>query len=393
MKEWKDEMIRELEEMEAKNRKRERIETKHADQTWLRRNGRWLFNLASNNYLELAGDKRLCKAAERAVRKYGTGAVASRLIVGNHPLYDEVETSLQRWKKADAALVINSGYAANTGIISALMRRGDVVFSDRLNHASIVDGIRLSGARHQRYRHCDGNHLETLLKKAPVGKRKLIVTDTVFSMDGDVAPLAELITLKERYGAALMVDEAHAGGVFGVHGEGYAGRVNGGDRIDLHMGTFGKALGGFGAYVTGEPWLIDYLVQKMRSFIFSTALPPAVLASANEAIRIVEREERRRTMLHEKAAYFRGALKRRGLDIGASASQIVPVMIGSDADAVAFSQSLQQRGIAAVPVRPPTVPENRARIRLTVMSAHTYEDLQWAVEQITEAADEGREGA
>ncbi|WP_257350203.1 8-amino-7-oxononanoate synthase [Pseudalkalibacillus decolorationis] len=381
---WEEEIKAELADLEALSQKRHLVTSESAEQSWLRINGKKMLNLASNNYLGYAGDERLKKAMIEAVDKYGAGATASRLIVGNHPLYKETEAALIKWKRAEAGIIVNSGYTGNLGIISALLGRGDYVFSDKLNHASIVDGVVLSRAKHQRYRHNDLKHLESLLQKAPADKRKLIVTDSLFSMDGDFAHLVELIQLKEQYNAILMVDEAHSSGIYGKNGEGYAHHLNLQNRIDIQMGTFSKALGSFGAYVIGKKWLIDYLTNRMRSFIYSTALPPAVLGAAKTAIEIVQFEPERRASLQTNARYFREALIDLGFDIGGSESQIVPVIIGENETTMMFAKALQKEGIAAVPVRPPTVPENEARIRFTLTAAHQKEDLDWSLNRIAD---------
>jgi 8-amino-7-oxononanoate synthase len=347
-----------------------------------------LLNLASNNYLGLAGDERLIEASIRAAREYGAGSTASRLIVGNYSLYEHVETELARWKGTEAALIFNSGYTANVGIISTLVGRNDLVFSDKWNHASIIDGIILSRAEMKRYQHNDLDHLEALLNKAPLHKRKLIVTDTVFSMDGDIAPLKGLVELKEKYGAILMVDEAHSSGVYGEGGEGLVHDLRLQEQVDVQMGTFSKALGSFGAYVTGKQWLIDYFVNKMRSFIFTTALPPAVLGSIQAAIHIVQQETERRKQLHEYSKYFRTKLRDLGFNIGTSVTQIVPVIIGSNELTVQFSERLQERGIAAVAIRPPTVPEGTARIRFSLMATLTKDELDWAINEIAAIGQE-----
>jgi 8-amino-7-oxononanoate synthase len=351
-------------------------------------NSRNLLNLASNNYLGLAGDERLIEASIRAAREYGAGSTASRLIVGNYSLYEHVETELARWKGTEAALIFNSGYTANVGIISTLVGRNDLVFSDKWNHASIIDGIILSRAEMKRYQHNDLDHLEALLNKAPLHKRKLIVTDTVFSMDGDIAPLKGLVELKEKYGAILMVDEAHSSGVYGEGGEGLVHDLRLQEQVDVQMGTFSKALGSFGAYVTGKQWLIDYFVNKMRSFIFTTALPPAVLGSIQAAIHIVQQETARREQLHEYSQYFRTKLRDLGFNIGTSVTQIVPVIIGSNELTVQFSERLQERGIAAVAIRPPTVPEGTARIRFSLMATLTKDELDWAINEIAAIGQE-----
>ncbi|WP_051331196.1 8-amino-7-oxononanoate synthase [Aneurinibacillus terranovensis] len=379
---WEEEINAELYRLEEISQKRHLITTRFAEQPWLMINGRKMLNLASNNYLGYAGDERLKKSMIEAVNTYGAGATASRLIVGNHPLYEKAETALVNWKKAEAGIIINNGYTANLGIISALLRRDDFVFSDKLNHASIVDGAVLSRAKHQRYRHHDLNHLEALLKKAPTEKRKLIVTDTIFSMDGDLAHLKEIVVLKERYNAILMIDEAHASGIYGKNGEGYAHHLNLQNKVDIQMGTFSKALGSFGAYVVGKKWLIDYLTNRMRGFIYSTALPPAILGAAKAAIEIVQEEPERRTLLQTHAEYFRESLMDYGFNICGSQSQIVPIIIGENEKTMKFAGCLQKEGIAAIPVRPPTVPENEGRIRFTVTAVHVKQDLDWAIKKI-----------
>lgn len=372
-----------LNHMKEKSQYRHVVVTNQAEEPWLIRNGKRMLNLASNNYLGLAGDKRLKEASIVATRQYGVGATASRLVVGNYSLYEEVEQSVCDWKETEKAIIVNSGYLANVGAISSLVGRHDIVFSDKLNHASIVDGILLSGAEHKRYRHNDLEHLEKLLQMTPVAKRKLIVTDTVFSMDGDVAYLKELIMLKEKYGALLMVDEAHAGGVYGKHGAGLAHIEQGlSQKIDIHMGTFSKSLGCYGAYLAGDAICIDYMKNTMRSFIFTTALPPGTLGAMKRAIEIVKKDEGRRQRLLENGAYFRNALEEAGFNIGDSSTHIVPIIMASNEAALHFSEKLQEAGIAAIAIRPPTVPYNSSRIRFAVTSEHAKADLQWAIEQI-----------
>ena len=368
---------------------RKLLATEQAEQAWLVRNGKRLLNLASNNYLGLAGDERLKEAAIEATIKYGTGATASRLVVGNYPLYEEIEQHLCAWKETEKALIVNSGYTANVGAISSLVSRHDIVFSDRLNHASIVDGIVLSGAEHKRYRHNDLEHLEQLLKSAKAEKRKLIVTDTIFSMDGDRAYLEDLVMLKEKYGALFMVDEAHAGGIYGKNGAGLAHEhpklAKG---IDIHMGTFSKAMGCYGAYITGSAVCIEYMINTMRSFIFTTALPPGTLGAIGKAIDIVRKDETHRHRLIENGRYFRTSLQEAGFHIGDSTTHIVPVIVGSNEAALRFSMKLQEVGIAAIAIRPPTVPQHSSRIRFAVTAPHTNDDLQWAAQQIIQIGKE-----
>jgi 8-amino-7-oxononanoate synthase len=353
---------------------------------WLSVGGRRLFNLASNDYLGLAGDPRIAHAARQAAEQWGAGAAASRLICGNHRWYANLEERLAEWKQREAALVFANGYMANLGVIAALVGREDAVFSDRLNHASIVDGIILSRARHYRYRHNDPEHLEHLLKKHAGYRRALIVTDAVFSMDGDAAPLRELVELRARYGAMLMVDEAHAGGVRGRRGEGLCHELGLHDQVDVIMGTFSKAFGVYGAYVCADRVLIDYLVTKTRPLIYSTGLPPMVVAAVHKALEVVQEEGWRRTRLRENSAWFRRRLRECGFEVGEGDSPIVPWIVGDNRQALRFSQRLEERGIAAVAIRPPTVPEGTARIRFSLMATHTREELEDVIRQIQFAA-------
>ncbi|MFC4767659.1 8-amino-7-oxononanoate synthase [Effusibacillus consociatus] len=380
----KDKFLSELEQLKRISQKRELAEVEQAEHPWLYKNGKRLLNLASNNYLGLAGHERLKKAACDATDTYGCGSTASRLIVGNHPVYRLAEEALVNWKGTQAGLIFNSGYTANVGIISSLIGRDGIVFSDKLNHASIVDGVLISRAEHQRYRHNDLNHLESLLQKAPLEKNKLIVTDAVFSMDGDFADLKGLVELKERYNAILMVDEAHSSGIYGPQGQGYVHHLGLEDQVDVQMGTFSKALGCFGAYVVGNRWLIDYLINKARSFIYTTALPPGIPASITEAITLVREDSSRRETLRDHSRFFRQELVRLGFHLCGSETQIVPILVGPNEKTVLFSEKLQEIGIAAIPVRPPTVPENQARIRFTLMATHHRQDLADAIAKIAQ---------
>jgi 8-amino-7-oxononanoate synthase len=359
--------------------------TENVSAPWIVKHGKRMLNLASNNYLGLAGDKRLVDAAMEAGSMYGAGATASRLITGNYPLYDEAERLIASWKGTEKALLIGSGYTANLGALSALLGRNDIVYSDRLNHASITDGILLSRAEHKRYRHNDLEHLEKLLREAPMSKKKLIITDTIFSMDGDKAFLCELVYLKEKYGALLMVDEAHASGIYGQNGAGLAREEGVTEHIDLHMGTFSKALGCYGAYIAGGKLLIDYLTNTMRSFIFTKGLPPSTVGSIKRAVEIVCAELPRREKVIQNGQLLRELLQAGGFCTGDSTTHIVPIIIGSNEETVRFSERLQNDGIAAIAVRPPTVPENSSRIRLTVTAEHSADDIRLAAAIITAA--------
>ncbi len=350
--------------------------------------GQLTIMLSSNNYLGLATHPKLKDAAKQAIDVYGCGAAASRLIAGNMELHEKLEERIARFKGAEAALVFNSGYTANVGVLSTLVGPGDVVFSDELNHASIIDGSRLSKAEIKIYPHKDMNSLEAMLSTSPTGGRKLIVTDGVFSMDGDIAPLPDIVTLARRFGAAIMVDDAHATGVLGKDGRGIASFFGLEDAIDIQMGTLSKALGCFGAYVVGSKQLKEFLVNKCRAFIYTTALPPSVIASALAAFDLLENESWRRETLHAHADFLREGLRNLGYDCSGSETQIIPVLIGDSARTVSLSQRLLAKGVFACGVRPPTVPEGKSRLRATVMATHSQEDLQQTLDAFAAAGRE-----
>ena len=350
--------------------------------------GQRLLNLSGNNYLGIANHPLIKESAAKAIKDVGCGATASRLMAGNYELYDRVEQELARFKNTEAALVLNSGYIANLGIITALVGKGDLVVSDKLNHASIIDGILLSGAKFVRYKHLDVAHLERILQKASGYRHKLIVTDSVFSMDGDLAPLPEIVRLKEKHGAVLMIDEAHGGGVFGRNGRGLAEFYGVSDRVDVNMGTLSKAFGCGGAYVAGRKILIDYLKNKARSLIYTTGLPPAILGSIMGALQVVQSEGWRRNEVTAKAAWVRNEFVQEGFNTLNSASQIIPLITGDNETALEFSRRLYEANILAMAVRPPSVPPNSARLRLTVMATHRQEDLVRAVETIKQIGRE-----
>ena len=342
-------------------------------------NGKRLLLLCSNDYLGLAGHPALREAASAAMERYGFGSGASRLVSGTSALHQELEQKISRFKGTEAALAFNSGYAANTGIIPAIAGEGDVILSDSLNHASIIDGCRLSKAEVKVYRHRDVAHVEDLLKKSLSAHRTLIVTDGVFSMDGDIAPLTELASLAEQYGSLLMVDDAHATGVLGDTGRGTTEHFGLADRVPVQMGTLGKALGSFGAFAAGGRTLIDHLVNRSRSFIFSTALPPMVCAASIAALDIVDREPERREQLRENRERFVQGLLSLGIPIADSETPIVPIMIGDSEKALLVGEKLLEYGIYAAAIRPPTIPEGSTRIRTTVTATHTAEDIDHAL--------------
>jgi 8-amino-7-oxononanoate synthase len=345
-------------------------------------NGRDIILLCSNDYLGLAAHPELRKAAWNAMERHGFGSGASRLISGTSPLHEELERRLARLKKTEAALLFNSGYAANTGIIPTVAGEGDVVLSDSLNHASIIDGCRLSKAEVLVYRHKDLDHAEQLLKKSHAANRKLIVTDGVFSMDGDIAPLAGLTLLAEQYGALLMVDDAHGTGVFGENGGGIVDHLGLSNRVHIQMGTLGKAFGSFGAYAAGSRNLIALLVNRSRTFMFSTALPPAICAASIAAIDVVENCPELRSSLWRNRDRFVAGLRSCGIDTGGSESPIIPIIIGDSARTLKASEKLFEYGIYASAIRPPTVTEDTARIRTTVTAAHSEKDIDAALDTV-----------
>lgn len=341
---------------------------------YLLHDGISLLNLASNNYLGLAGHPDLKQAAMAATERYGTSSGASRLISGNFGLLDELESALCQFKEQEAALVVGSGFAANLMILSTLADRHTVVFSDKLNHASIVDGIRLSGAKHVRYRHNDMAHLATLLEKHSAAPRKVLVTDTVFSMDGDMADMASIVDLCHRHSVLSVVDEAHAVGVLG-DGRGLCAELGLADRVDVHMGTFSKGLGSYGAYVAGQSDIIDYLRNKGRPFIFSTALPPAVIGANRAAVQLVSGTPAMGNRLLKMARETRGFLSSLGLDTGPSQTAIIPVILGPNERALAARDVLMAQGVCVGAVRPPTVPEGTARLRISLRADLTDHDM------------------
>lgn len=336
--------------------------------------------LCSNNYLGIADHPLLKKAAADAAVEYGAGSGASRLVSGSISLHTRLEERIAAFKGSEAALLFNSGYSANSGMIPAIAGRGDTVFSDRLNHASIVDGIILSRANHQRYPHNDHQTLRELLRKHSGKGRKIIVTDAVFSMDGDIAPLKQLVELKNEFGAILVIDDAHGSGVLGASGKGTAAMLGVMNDVDVYMGTLGKAFGSYGAYVAGSQTLVDFLRNSARSYIFSTSLPPAVLAASIAAIDLVGSAEGDdlRLKLESNRKLFASLLEEKGFDILGSRTQIIPLLTGDAEVTMKFSQILFESGLFVQGIRPPTVPTGKCRLRFTVTASHSPDDLEAA---------------
>ncbi|HAV42499.1 TPA: 8-amino-7-oxononanoate synthase [bacterium] len=342
--------------------------------------GQKLIDFSSNDYLGLAQHPHLLEEGQRMAERFGTSASASRLMSGDLLIHHLLEEKVASFKGKEKALLFGSGYLANIGVIPAICGRDDIIFSDRANHASIIDGALLSGSKLIRFRHNDLNHLQDLLAKERSSfKRAIIIVETIYSMDGDRPSLKELVELKDRYKTMLMVDEAHATGIFGEKGAGVVEEEGLNEEVDIIMGTFGKALGGYGAYVAASKVMITYLINTARSFIYSTALSPSVTGSNLAAIELVEREPQRRRTLLENTQYFRNLLMKKGIELKGS-SQIVPVVIGGSEVAVERARILEENGIFALPIRPPTVPRGEARIRFSLTYHHSQEILKRVVE-------------
>lgn len=350
-----------------------------------RLDGEELCNFSANDYLGLAQEPRVREAAIEALRDAGVGSGASALVSGRTPWHERLEAALAAFENQDAALLFPSGLAANIGVIAALAGSEDFVFCDRFNHASLVDGCRLSGAKLRIYRHNDLAGLAQSLEKASDARRRWIVTDSVFSMDGDLAPLKELANLSVQNSAGLIVDEAHATGVFGDSGRGVAERAGNEDQIDVRIGTLSKALGGLGGFVSGPEPLIEYLWNRARTQVYSTALPPAVCAAAMAALEILQKEPERRQRLWTLSEQLRQGLKERGIEpYPGSTGPIVPIVLGSPAAAVEAAARLMDRGYLVGAIRPPTVPRGTARLRISASAVHREEDVAGLVAAIAE---------
>ena len=345
--------------------------------------GRPVLLLCSNNYLGLADHPRVREAAADAAMRYGVGAGASRLVSGNMTIHRRLEEQIAEFKRTPACVLFGSGYLANTGVVSALAREDDVVFSDSLNHASIIDGCRLSRAETFVYDHCDMEHLEWGLQEAD-GRGSLIVTDGVFSMDGDIAPLPEIVELAQRYDARVMVDDAHGVGAVGPEGRGAVADAGVEDEVDVVVGTLGKSLGSYGAYVCCDRTMAKYLVNTARSLIYSTALPPPAVAGALAALEILVEHPERVLKLQRNARLLAEALADEGIET-VSETQILPVVVGSAGAAMAACERLLERGIFAQAIRPPTVPDGTSRLRLAVMASHSASELKPAAREIAKA--------
>ena len=353
------------------------------DAVRVKRDDKEYLMMASNNYLGLTFDSRVIEGALKGAQQYGTGSGGSRLVSGTFPLFTELERSLAKFKNTEKALVFNTGYMANVGTISAIADKNTIIFSDKLNHASIIDGCRLSRGAVKAYSHCDADELKYLLKQVDRNARKLIVTDGVFSMDGDIAPLDKLYELSRDYNALLMVDDAHATGTIG-NGHGTAAYFGLEKEVDIQLGTLSKSLGSVGGYVAANSTIIDYLVNTSRSFIFSTALSPADIGAALAALQVLESDRSVLRRLQENVNYMADQLTSLGIN-ATNETPIFPILIGRNDDTLAVSDYLYEAGIIGTAIRPPTVPIGESRIRLTVTAAHDKEQIDYVCHTLNKA--------
>lgn len=378
----------ELQELSSKNLRRSLKEVAGQQGREIVLNGKKVLNFCSNNYLGLADDPRLIQAAAQSLQAEGFGSGASRLVCGNMQSHQKLEAAIARFKGVERCLFFTSGYMANVGIISALFSREDLIVSDKLNHASIIDGIILSRAECKRYAHKDMEALEEILANASGYRQRVVITDSVFSMDGDYAPLKEIVGIARKYDALVMVDEAHAFGVLGEHGRGLVEHLGLEGQIDIQMGTLSKAAGAFGAYCCGSSPMVELVLNRARSFIYTTGLPPSVAAAGLRALEIIEQEPALRRKLLSNAEYVRDGLKNLGFDTMGSQTPIIPVLFKDAALCLEFSQRLLDQGIFVQAIRPPTVPMNTSRLRVTVMATHTHQQLDRLIEAFSNVGKE-----
>ena len=350
-----------------------------ASEAWVTIDGHRVLNMCSNNYLGLANDKRLCDAAKKAIDEFGVGPGAVRSIAGTMGLHIEFEKSIARFKKTEAALSVQSGLNTNLSVIPLLMGKEDIIFTDELNHASIIDGVRLTKSQKAIYAHADADSLAKVLEEHKDVAKKLIVTDGVFSMDGDLAPLPAIVELAEQYGAMVMVDDAHGEGVLGDHGRGIVDHFGLHGRVDIECGTMSKAFGVMGGFIAGNANIIEYLRQRARPFLFSSAATPADVAACMASIEVLEQSDELVKKLWENAAYFKAELQGLGFDTGVSETPITPVMLGEASTAWDFSKKLFEEEVFGTAIAFPTVPRGKARIRVMISAAHSREDLDFAV--------------
>ncbi|TVL98960.1 MAG: 8-amino-7-oxononanoate synthase [Candidatus Brocadia sp. WS118] len=374
-----DFILDELADLQNRSLLREYKTIEGAQGPYVHINGKLYLSFCSNNYLGLANHPKIKQAAIEAIHQYGWGAGASRLVSGTMILHQELEKKIAEFKGTEAALLFPTGYMANLGALCALVSKGDIVIGDKLNHASIIDGCRLSAATFRVYPHKDVGQLESLLQRSSEYRRKLVVTDSVFSMDGDTAPLTEIVSIAKRHDAVLMVDDAHAMGVFGKQGKGLIEHYGLEGKIDVIMGSFSKAIGSIGGFIAGSKPLIDFLKNKSRSFIYTTALPPAVCAASLAGLTLIQEDAslidslwRNITSLKTRLLQFMNTIS--------VESPIVPLIVGSAEDAVNVATKLYENGILIPAIRPPTVPPGTSRLRISLMATHSEKDINRLIE-------------
>ena len=344
-------------------------------------NGKSYLSFCSNNYLGLADHPKIKQAAIAAINQYGWGTGASRLVAGNMILHQELERKIAEFKSTEAALLFPTGYMANVGAVCALVGREDIIMGDKLNHASIIDGCRQSGATFRVYPHNNTSQLESLLQKSSKYRRRMVVTDSVFSMDGDTAPLPDIVEVSKKYDAILMLDDAHATGIFGQHGKGMIEYYGLEGKIDIIMGSLSKAIGSIGGFITGSKHLIDFLKNKARSFIYTTALPPAACAASLAGLTLIQEDTSLIDKLWENVRYLKSQLSEFISNISAE-SPIIPIIIGSAEDALNLSTRLYENGILIPAIRPPTVPLGTSRLRISLMATHSKEDINRLIDTL-----------
>ncbi len=349
--------------------------------------GKEVIMLASNNYLGLTTKAEIIQETNKVLQRYGSGSGGSRLTTGNYDLHENLEAEISRFKETEAAVVFNTGYMANIGVLTTVVGKGDLIICDKLNHASIIDACRLSKAKFRVYQHNDLDKLERILQSSSKYQKRLIVTDGVFSMDGDLAPLADIVRLAKKYDALTMIDDAHGTGVLGAGGKGTVNHFDLADRIDIQLGTLSKALGAEGGFVAGTKSLIDLLKNKARPFIYSTALSPVTIEAALAALRYLQDNPQIVKNLWDNINFLKEGLKDLGYSLLPSQSAIVPIVIGDKMRAMAISDELFEQGVLAPAIRPPTVPEGSSRIRVTVMANHSREDLKEALSAFAKVAN------
>lgn len=378
----KERLRKELKEIREKGNYREIRYLKPLSAGRILYNGKEMINLCSNSYLSLHSHPQVVKAAQSVIDEYGAGTCSSRSVSGSIDLYALLENEIAQFKGYEKGLIFSNGYMANIAIVSTLLDEDDTVYSDELNHSSIIDAIRLSRAERVIYRHLDMDDLERKLQDRQRRGQSFIISETVFSMDGDVVGLDQLYQLKRRYGAHLIIDEAHATGIFGENGRGIEEVYGLSGSIDVQMGTFGKALGSFGAFVLGDPIILEYLINRARTFMYTTALPASTLAAARAALSVVRNEPSVRKELWESISYVRNRLSGLGFDLKKSEGPIVPIVIGEDAKAVDMQKMLLEKGVFLQAIRPPTVAPGTSRLRLTVIRGLEKEDIEQALDAL-----------